>query len=249
MIYTPLFLILFPGSQIPWQGWLCILGTGTVYCFYFLLIGRSYSYGDLSHTYPIARGLAPVLTLLWALIFLAERPSSFGWTGILLVIVSIYLFHPPMTGGVSFSRTVGRLREPATLAAMATGFCISAYLVIDKIGVSFIHPPIYIYMTFMVCGLLLSPFFFRRFGFPAIRKEIRTSWKQALSVGLICIFSYLLVLFAMQLAEVSYIISIRSTSILFAVLFGLVVLGEERTKLKALAAVIMMVGVAFIAFS
>jgi len=98
LLYTPLFVMAVPGAAIPWQGWACILATGSVYCFYFLLLGRSYAHGDLSHSYPIARGLAPVLTLIWALALLGERPSGMGWAGILLVILSIYLFHPPSQG-------------------------------------------------------------------------------------------------------------------------------------------------------
>lgn len=249
LTYTPLFVYLLPRARIPWQGWLCILGTGSVYCLYFLLLARSYSYGDLSHVYPIARGLAPVLTLVWAFLLLGERPSAVGWSGILMVIISIALFHPPRGGGFSLSGSLGRLREPASLAAVGTGFCISAYLVIDKVGVSFVDPMIYIYLTFAVCEILLSPYFFKRFGWSAIQREITSAWRQALSVGFLSIFSYLLVLLAMRLADVSYIISVRSTSILFAVLFGLGVLGERRTALKISASIMMMLGVALIALS
>jgi len=48
---------------------------------------------------------------------------------------------------------------------------------------------------------------------------------------------------------VSYVISLRSTSIMFAVVFGFEILGEKRTKLKIIAAATMAIGVAFIAMS
>ncbi len=249
LIYTPLFAVMLPGTIIPWQGWACILTTGSVYCFYFLLLAKSYSYGDLSHTYPLARGIAPALTLLWAMAFLAERPSFFGWIGILLVLLSMYLFHPPTARGLSIRESVRRLGQPASIAALATGLSISIYSVVDKVGVSFVSPGIYIYLTFCVAGLLLSPFYLRRFGFLAIRNEIRISWRQALAVGFMIIFAYLVVLFAMQLTQVSYIVPLRSTSILFAVLLGFEVLGEEQSRLKVLAALTMVAGVAFIALS
>jgi len=249
LTYTPLFLYLLPQAKIPWQGWLCALGTGSVYCLYFLLLARSYSFGDLSHVYPIARGLAPVLTLAWAFLLLGERPSLVGWSGILMVIISMILFHPAQGGGLSLSGSLSRLREPASLTAIGTGFCISAYLVIDKVGVSFVNPMIYIYLTFTICELLLSPYFLRRFGLSGVWKGITSSWRQALSVGFLCIFSYLLVLFSMRLVDVSYIISVRSTSILFAVFFGLGILGERRTTLKISASVMMMLGVVLIALS
>jgi drug/metabolite transporter (DMT)-like permease len=248
LLYTPLFLVLVPSNHIPWQGWLCILGTGSVYCFYFLLLGRSYAHGDLSHAYPIARGLAPVLTLAWALVFLSERPSPLGLAGIVLVVLSVFLFHPPTTGG-SFRGMIVGLRQPASLSALATGISISIYSVVDKIGVSYVDPAVYIYMTFLFCGLLLVPFFLRWHGIPAIRSELSTSWKKALVVGFLGIFAYLVVLFAMQLADVIYIIPLRSTSILFAVVFGFEVLGEEKTALKLLATACMLTGVLFIALA
>jgi len=249
LLYTPLFLIAVPSAGIPWQGWMCILATGSVYCFYFLLLGRSYAHGDLSHSYPIARGLAPVLTLTWALVFLGERPSTIGSAGILFVILSVYLFHPPAKGALSPAQTAAKLATPASAAAISTGLCISLYQVIDKVGVSFVDPVPYLYLTFTVCGLILSPFFLRRYGLTTMRTEASATWRQALLVGFLCIFSYLLVLFAMRAVEVSYVISLRSTSIMFAVLFGFEILGEERTNLKILAAAVMTMGVAFIAIS
>jgi len=249
LLYTPLFLLTAPGTDIPWQGWMCILGTGSVYCFYFLLLGRSYSRGDLSHAYPLARGLAPVLTLTWALMLLGERPSSIGWAGILLTMLSIYLFHQPAKGGLSLGQTAARLASPASAAAIATGLCISFYQTIDKVGVSLVDPVVYLYLTFTVCGLLLSPLFLRRYGLARMRMGASKSWRQAIAVGFLCIFSYLLVLFAMRTVEVSYVISLRSTSIMFAVLFGFEILGEERTNLKLIAAAIMALGVGLIALA
>jgi len=97
--------------------------------------------------------------------------------------------------------------------------------------------------------MLLSPFFLRRYGLARIRIDASATWRQALLVGFLCIFSYLLVLFAMRTVEVSYVISLRSTSIMFAVLFGFEILGEKRTNVKIIAAAIMAIGVASIAMS
>ncbi len=249
LLYTPVFLVLFPKARIPWQGWACILSTGSIFCFYFTLLAKSYSHGDLSHAYPIARGIAPMLTLVWAVTFLGERPSALGMAGILLIIVSMFLFHPPTEGKFSLSESLSRLRQPASVAALGTGASISLYSVVDKIGVSFVDPTVYIYMTFLVAGLLLSPYYLNHFGLSALKEQVASDWRQALLVGFLCVFGYLIVLSAMRLTQVSYIIPLRSTSILFAVLLGFEVLGEQKTDLKVLAAAAMMAGVALIALS
>jgi drug/metabolite transporter (DMT)-like permease len=74
-------------------------------------------------------------------------------------------------------------------------------------------------------------------------------WKRAILVGFLCIYGYLLVLFAMGLTQVSYIISLRSTSILFAVILGFEVLGEEKSLIKIAGVASMVLGVLLIALS
>jgi len=246
LLYTPVFILALPGTVLPWEGIAAVLATGTIYCFYFLLLARSYSGGDLSMSYPVARGVAPLLTLIWAVLFLGERPSATGLLGIGMVVAAVYLFHPPVVLGKGF---VDRVPSSAFAAAIATGLSISAYSTVDKVGVSFIPPYLYIYMTFAVGGILLTPFYLRRYGFRAIGREFKVEWKRALLVGLMSIYGYLLVLFAMGLVQVSYIIPLRSTSILFAVLLGFEVLEEEKSTRKLLAALSMVAGVLFIALS
>ena len=242
-VYTPFLLLLRPVPAIAWQGWTCIMDTSAVYWFYFLLLPKSYDLADLSLAYPLARGLAPALTILWAYIFLDERPSSLGWIGIALIISSIYLFHARQIGNTS-SRALEVLRR--SWPALATGVSTSIYSVIDKVGVSFVNPLLYIYMTFLVAAVTLSPLFLHRYGLARISSEIRGSRLAVLTSGSLCIFAYLAILFAMRMAKVSYILPLRSTSILFAVLLGLEVLGETSTWLKAAGTGTMLVGVIMI---
>jgi len=242
-VYTPFIIVMQPKLVIPWQGWACIFGTGTVYCFYFLLLPKSYDLADLSIAYPLARGLAPALTVVWAYSFLGERPSLVGWLGIALVISSIYLFHAREMAS-DWSGIVEVLRT--SLPAIATGVSTSIYSIVDKVGVSFVNPVLYIYLTFLFASVVLSPVFLTRYGVSRITSQVKGAWGEILTSGSLCIFAYLVVLFAMQMAEVSYILPLRSTSILFAVLLGLEVLGERRTWIKAAATTGMLVGVLLI---
>ncbi len=249
LVHTPVAVLLSSGGRIPRIGWICIVTTGGVYCLYFLLLARSYELGDLSHSYPITRGLAPGLTVIWALIFLSERPSLTGWVGIVAVMASVQLFNPSLGRGTTLGKAVSGLRQSASLTAVATGICTSAYMVVDKIGVNYVDPVLYIYLTFMVCGVLLSPFYLTYYGPAALRRAIAAEGRKALLVGFLCIFAYLLVLFALRLTQVSYIVSLRSTSILFAAILGFEVLGEQRTARRVLGVAAMVGGVAMIALA
>src|SRR5512147_2514945 len=73
-------LIFFIGQAQP-MGWLTVIVSGLIEAIYFITLTRAYALGDLSQVYPIARGSAPLFVLLWALLFLGERPTPIGAGG------------------------------------------------------------------------------------------------------------------------------------------------------------------------
>jgi drug/metabolite transporter (DMT)-like permease len=64
--------------------WGAMLVSGLIHGAYFLMLDRAYrgrkgdaaSAGDLSVVYPLARATGPLLTIIMAVIWLGERPSS-----------------------------------------------------------------------------------------------------------------------------------------------------------------------------
>ena len=87
-------LIFFVGRPPP-IGWVLILVSGLIEAVYFITLTRAYALGDLSQVYPIARGSAPLFVLLWALLFLGERPTPIGVGGIVIVVIGLYLVNLP----------------------------------------------------------------------------------------------------------------------------------------------------------
>ena len=51
--------------------------------------------GDLSIVYPLARGTAPLLILIWGSALLRERPSIGGIAGVGLIIVGLCILNLP----------------------------------------------------------------------------------------------------------------------------------------------------------
>src|SRR3546814_20936665 len=94
----------------------------------------AYKWGDLSRVYPIARGSAPLLVALGALVFAGEQLSLLGWSGVVVV-----------SGGISilafFSRGPSVPDPRSTAAAIATGLHLAAYSVIDGIDVRLSSSP------------------------------------------------------------------------------------------------------------
>ena len=63
-------LLLFNYGLPEQESFLCIFLSVALHLIYFLLVATAYRFGDLNLAYPIMRGMAPILTLLFGLIFL-----------------------------------------------------------------------------------------------------------------------------------------------------------------------------------
>ncbi len=63
-------------------GWGLVLGSAILHVSYFLGLQYGYAISDLSVTYPLARGSAPLMSTTGAIIVLGDRPSALGWLGL-----------------------------------------------------------------------------------------------------------------------------------------------------------------------
>jgi len=94
--------------------------------YFFSLVG-AYRAGDLSHGYPIMRGVAPLLVAVSALTWFGEAPSPATWTGIALIC-----------GGVLSLGLAGfdwKHSRAATGWALANAAIIACYTIVDATGV------------------------------------------------------------------------------------------------------------------
>src|SRR5438445_2739714 len=61
---------------LPWiepAAWKYLVASVLIHVLYYTFLLKAYSYGDLSHTYPIARGLGPLLVALVSGRFIGEE--------------------------------------------------------------------------------------------------------------------------------------------------------------------------------
>ena len=257
--FTALFLIatpftfapmlsLFPPHIPTLLGWICIFATGVVYAAYFIGLAKAYSVSDLSFAYPLSRGLGPALTVVWGTILLGERPTVIGLAGIALVLIGAFsLQWQPQT-----SLKIRSMLDQSTMPAWFVGVAYSVYSIIDKIAVGHlrVHPAVYIYATYSVCAAIVFLFALRHCSREELRREWQRNWKLCIATSVLNIVAYLLVLWAMSLPNtpVSYIIPLRTLSVLFGVLFGTEILGEGGRLKKLVSAVFLMAGAALISF-
>jgi drug/metabolite transporter (DMT)-like permease len=129
--------------------------------------------------------------------------------------------------------------------AVLVGLTITAYSVVDKLGVGPVSPVVYLAGLAAVTGVVLAPFLLlcRREG---CREAWRRHKRTSLWVGLGSTGTYLLVLAAFREANASYVVAARELAIAVAVVLGVAVLKEPLTVAKALATAAILLGVVLV---
>lgn len=248
VFYLPMFLYYLPRTPINTEGWLFILATGVVHFFYFWFLGTAYEKGDLSLVYPLARGSGPLLVPFLALILINEDIALSGGAGIALIVLGIYLSHLRSFSLNSFADPFRAVAMGGSSWALCTGLTIAAYSLVDKIGVGLVYPPVYIYFMLLLSWIFLTPLVFHQ-SQGRILREWQVNKATIMAVGVIVLGAYMMILFALTMAKVSYVVAVREVSIVFSVLYGVFRLKETHGRQKILGAVMIALGVVLIGLS
>ena len=244
VIYAPLAVgvVWWTGYQLTWVAFALMLASAVIHTAYYMLLDRGYrSGGDLSLVYPLARGSAPLITVLGAVVLLDERPTALAIFGAFLIGGGAIA----LTGDVRKLKAAGSL--PAVALALLTACTIASYSVVDKIAVSaFLIPPlVQDWATNLGRVFIMTPLAMRqRTGLPEVW---RRSKKPILAVAVLCPLSYILVMTAMVFTPVSYVAPAREISILIAAILGTQLLAERDASRRLAAAAAMVAGVVCLA--
>ena len=248
IVYFPMFLYFWPKIAISATGWVCVAATGILHALYFWFMGGAYERGDLSLVYPLSRGSGPLLVPILAVVLIKEQLAVLGIFGILSIIAGIYIIHLRFFSLKSSLEPTLAIRSSASIWALCTGATIAGYSLVDKVGVSLVFPPVYVYLLFIISLLLLTPYVLVR-DRTALKDEWQSNKIQIIIVGFLDLFTYLLILFALRISKVSYVAAAREVSIVFSALLGIIWLKEKNAPQKVVGAVLISLGVVLIGLS
>jgi len=245
LIYLPVLVAaaIVQHYQFQWMHLALMFLSGMVHLVYFLLLDRAYrSGGDLSIVYPLARATGPLLTILFAIAVIGERPGPVPLAGAVLIGISALV----LTGN-PFAWHKSEARK-AVGFALLTGMTIAVYTLTDKWSVAawLIPPLVYDWgCNFFRCLVIVPLTRHRNPG--AMAAAWRDKRFTVLVIAAASPLSYILVLTAMVFTPVSLVAPAREVSILFAALMGAHLLKEGDLTRRAIAAVGMVLGISGLA--
>lgn len=249
VLLLPLAAILIWRYPISYPGWWFIFGTVVLHSLYFLFLGRSYNYADLSLVYPVARGTGPALVPVIGVLLLKEIITTLAIVGIISVVLGIFTVYWWGQFQKVFRDPFRFFREAGARYALFTGLVIAVYSVWDKMGVSYVNPFLYMYFLVLGSALFLAPYVCRIHGTKTIRIEMKRKTGSIIMSGLLMFIAYGLILFALQFSRVSYIAPAREVGIVIGVLFGTLMLGEPFGKGRVLGSCLIVFGLVLISLA
>ena len=236
------FALFFTGLP-PQSMWLFALASGILEAVYFVMLTFAYNDHDFSLVYPVARGAAPALVVVWSALFLREIPSLGGFAGIALIVCGLAII-----GATSlFQNHTSKPQFRGIAIALSVALIISVYTIVDGFAVK--HGPALPYglSFFVLMPMLTTPLIVRHYGWSQLAANFRSQPGRLVLVGFLGVIAYLFALFAYSIAPVNYSEAIREVSVVMGAFAGWYFLGENMGKIRIFGATAILAGIVMIA--
>lgn len=247
LIGLPIGLVVLSanGTGISWT----LLGasalSGLLHIGYGLALQTGYRKAELSVVYPVARGTGPLLTMIFAIVVLAERPGTLAVVGGLVVVAGVAVVATARPAGEPTRRT-----SPAYKGLQwgaLTGLAIASYTLWDDHSMTelaLLPIPYFAFSTAWQSVLMLPGL--RGHG-AEIARMSRENWREIVCVAVLSPLAYILVLRAMTTTSVALVAPARESSIVVGSLLAWRLFHEPAPARKFAGAVVVLAGVALIA--
>lgn len=222
-----------PAAAWPW-----LIASVVLHLGYNIFLAAAYRHGELGKVYPLARGTAPMLTLLAGFLLLGETLTPQATAGVLLLGLGIAV--------LTFERGWRVLVQApqGTAFALITSLFIAAYSIADGVGARAAgNPHAYTLWLFALDGLPLALFVITTRGRRTV-ETVRRNWLTGSLAGMLSMGAYWIAIWAMTLAPIALVAALRETSVLFAVAIGVIFLKERLTPMRVVSILTVLAGLA-----
>jgi drug/metabolite transporter (DMT)-like permease len=230
-------LLPFVPAPVP-ASWPWIAASAALHVAYRLLLVRAYGLADLAQVYPLARGAAPMIVALVSASLLGEPLGALDFAAVAAIGGGVAVMS--LRGGAD----LGRMDRAALGFALATAAVTAAYTLVDGVGARLAGSASgYILWMFALDAVLFTSI--AAIARPAGLRlpSTRRAWAFGLAAGAMSLGSYWVAVWAFTQAPIALVAALRETSVLFAMLIAVTLLGEPATRFRWLAAAGILTGV------
>lgn len=223
--------------------WPALVASGTINAVAALLIARAVHRSDLSLVAPL-KSLTPLFMLGTAPLLIGEYATPVGVAGVVVIVAGAYLLSEPEDSGILAPyRALFQDAGAREMLVVAVIFSVSA--VVDKVGVQASGPFTWAAALNLFVAAAVGPVVLIRRatrGVPLLAGA-RRDVAGAAAVTAVALAAQMA---AITMTAAAYVIAVKRTSVLFAVLAGGVFFQERATRRRAVAAIIMIAGFALV---
>ena len=237
LIFLPFAL---PTWRLEPEAWPYLITSMVLELVYLALLAAAYGRADLSLVYPLARGLAPVIVLIFGTLVLQLTNTPGEIVGVLAVGAGVLLVRG-LGKGAS-----GSSDWPGTFLALAVAGTIASYTLVDRQGLQYASPTAYVVLALGPPGMVYLGFVARRRGMRLVRMQVKPLTAFA---GMAMFLGYGAALAALTIAPPASVAAARESSVVIATLMAAVFLHEQVGPRRFAGSVLVVVGVALLALT
>ena len=199
------------------EAWPYLLVSALVHTIYSLTLIRAYGLGNLSVTYPIARGTGPLIVAAVSTAYLGDSLGVAGFLSVALIVVGV--------GWLGLRRS--SQGYAGLLFSLLTGALIGTYTLLDGVGGRIGGSPhAFAAWLFLLTALPIVVVSGSVHG-ARFAGLVRPVLLKGVSAGVLSASAYWVIVWAMSVAPMGLVAAVRESSVVFAALLGGLLLGER----------------------
>ncbi|MBI5632603.1 MAG: EamA family transporter [Nitrospirae bacterium] len=210
-----------------------------------ILYIKALKYSPLSLTMPFM-ALTPVFLIIVSFVVLGEKVSLMGGSGIFLIAAGSYILNIDglKKGLLGPLRAIGREQGSLFMIGVALLYSITSSM--GKMAIEHSSPLFFAATYFIALNIAFVPI-----ALFMGRGELKTfmqkkTYQRLFAPGICYALMVITHMSAMKLTKVAYMISVKRTSLLMAVLYGYFLFREENIRGRFFGASLMFVGFVFV---
>ncbi|MBI3027094.1 DMT family transporter [Candidatus Woesearchaeota archaeon] len=203
------------------------------------LLFKAIKISDLSISMPML-SVTPLFLVFTSYLMLDEMPTFYGFIGIFLIVIGAYSIHIKDYKKGFFYPFRALLKDKGSFYVLIVAFIFSISANLGKMGIINSSPMFYAFAVYLFASVVMAPLIILDFNKKI--KEIKADFSALGLLGISSAFMMVTSAYAMLIAIVPYVISLKRSSVIFAILFGYLFFDEKNIKNALIGTIIMLIG-------